>query len=69
MLSITNYSRNANENYNDISPHSDDLMAMIKKSTINAGERVEKRKSSYTVSENVSWYSSYEEQYRYSTKS
>ena len=55
MLSIINYSRNANENYNDISPHSDDLMAMIKKSTINAGESVEKREPSYTVGENVNW--------------
>ena len=42
MLSIVNYSRNANENYNDVSTHSDDLMAMIKKSTINAGESGEK---------------------------
>ena len=42
MLSIANYSRNANENYNDVSPHSDDLMARIKKFTINAGEGGEK---------------------------
>ena len=52
MLSITNYSRNANENYNDVSTHSDDL---IKKSTINAGESVEKREPSYTVCGNVNW--------------
>ena len=55
MLSIINYSRNANENYNDVSPHSDDLMAMIKKSTINAGESVEKMELSYTVGGNVNW--------------
>ena len=55
MLSIINYSRNANENYNDISPYSDDLMAMIKKSTINAGESVEKMELSYTVGGNVNW--------------
>ena len=53
MLSITNYSRNANENYNDVSPHSNDLMAMIKKSTIKAGERVEKREPSCTVGGNM----------------
>ena len=55
MLSIINYSRNANENYNDVSTHSDDLMAMIKKSTINAGESVEKREPSYTVGGKVNW--------------
>ena len=55
MLSIINYSRNANENYNDVSTHSNDLMAMIKKSTINAGESVEKREPSYTVGGNVNW--------------
>ena len=60
MLSITNYSRNANENYNDVSPHSNDLMAMIKKSTIKAGERVEKREPSCTVGGNVTGRASVE---------
>ena len=31
--------------------------------TINAGEDVEKRETSYTVGGNVNWYSCYEEQY------
>ena len=45
-------------------------MAIIKKNlqTINAGEGVEKRKLSYTVGGNVTWYSHYEEQYGGSLK-
>ena len=31
--------------------------------TINAGEDVEQREPSYTVGENVNWYSHYGEQY------
>ena len=37
-------------------------LAMIKKSTINAGEDAEKREPSYTVSWNVNWYNHYGEQ-------
>ena len=36
-------------------------MAIIKKSTSNAGEDVEKREHSYTVAGNVNWYSGYGE--------
>ena len=36
--------------------------------TINAGEDVEKRKPSYTVDENVNWYSHFGKQYGYSFK-
>ena len=68
MLSITNYSRNANENYNDVSPQSDDVVAMIKKSTINARQSVEKREPSYTVGGNANWYSLYGEQSERSSK-
>ena len=32
-------------------------MAIIRKSTMNAGEGVEKREPSYTVGGNVNWYS------------
>ena len=32
--------------------------------TTNAGEDVEKREPSYSVGENVNWYSHYGEQYR-----
>ena len=34
-------------------------MAIIKKSTNSVGEGVEKRESSYPMSENVNWYSHY----------
>ena len=43
-------------------------VAIIKKSIINAGEGVEKREPSYTVSGNVNWYSHYGEQYGASLK-
>ena len=44
-------------------------MAIIKSlQTINAGEGVEKREPSYTVSWNVNWYSHYGEQYGGSLK-
>ena len=36
--------------------------AILKESTMNAGEGVEKREPSYTVPENVNWYSHYGEQ-------
>ena len=36
--------------------------------TINAGEGLEKREPSYTVGENVNWYSHYGEQYGGSLK-
>ena len=69
MLNIINYQRNANQNYNEVSPytaqnghHQKNLQA------INAGESVEKRESAYTVGENVNWHSHYEEQYGGSLK-
>ena len=43
-------------------------MAIIKKSTINAGESAEKSKLSYTVGRNVNWYDHYGEQYGISFK-
>ena len=56
----------ANQNHNEISPHTP-RNAVIKKArnlpTINAGEGVEKREPSYTVVGNVNWYSNYGEQY------
>ena len=57
MLNIAHYQRNANQNYNEISPHTDQNGHHPKKKknpqTINAGESVEKRKPSCTVGENV----------------
>ena len=43
-------------------------MAIIKKSTNNAEEDVEKRDPSYTVGGNVNWYNHYGEQYGGSLK-
>ena len=43
-------------------------MAIIKKSTTNAGEGVKKREPSYTVGGNVSWCSHHERQYRDSSE-
>ena len=38
-------------------------MAIVNKSTTNAGEGVEKRVLSYTVGGNVNWYNHYGKQY------
>ena len=60
MLNITNYQKNANQNYNG-GGHL--RMAIIDLQTTNAGEGVEKREPSYTVGRNVNWYNHYGEQY------
>ena len=54
MLSITYYERNANQNYSAVLPHTF-KMAIIKKSTNDAGEDVKKREPSCTVGRNVNW--------------
>ena len=54
MLNITIYQRNANQNHNEVSPHSgqnDHYQNNLQ--TINAGEGVEKREPSCTVGGNV----------------
>ena len=54
MLNITNYSRNSNQNYNEVSLHTGQNGHHQKNlQTINAGEGVEKRGPSYTVGGNV----------------
>ena len=55
MLNITNYQRNANQNHNEVSPHTDQNghHQNVQKQTINAEEGVEKREPSYTASGNV----------------
>ena len=54
MLNITNYYRNANQNYNEVSPHMGQNGHHQKNlQTINAVEGVEKREPSYTVGRNV----------------
>ena len=69
MLNITKYQRNANKNYNEVSPHTSHNGHHQKSlPTVNAREGVEKRELSYTVGENINWYSHYGEQYEGSLK-
>jgi len=50
MLNITNYYRNANQNYNEVSSHTGQNGHHQKTyKTINAGEGVEKREPSYSI--------------------
>ena len=54
MLNITNYQRNANQNYNDVSPHTAQNSYFSKNlETINAGKGMVKREPSCTVGGNV----------------
>ena len=54
MFNIAHYYRNANQNYNEISPHTSQNGHHPKVyKTINAGEGVEKRECSCTVGGNV----------------
>ena len=58
MLNITSYQGNANQNYNEVSPHNGQS-GQRQKSTDNAGEDVGKTEPYYTVDGNVNWYSHY----------
>ena len=60
--------RNENENYNKIPSHTGQNGHHYQKSTINAGEGVEKKEPSYTVGENICLCSHYGEQYGGSLK-
>ena len=55
--------RNANQNCNDISPHTGQNGHHQKVCTINAGEGLEKRERSCTVGGNVNWLNHYGRQY------
>ena len=69
MFNITNYQRNANQNYSEVSfPHRSAWPSSKNVQTINAGDGVEKTEPSFTVGENVNWYSHYGEQYGGSLK-
>ena len=62
MLNITYYQRNANQNYNDVSPHTGENGHHQKNlQTINAEEGVEKREPSCILGGNVNCYSHYTE--------
>ena len=49
ILNITNYQRNANQNHNEVSPHTSQNDHYHKVLKINAGKSMEKREPSYTV--------------------
>ena len=68
MFNITNYYRNAEKNYIEISPHTSEYGYCQKNPQINAGEGVEGREFSYTTDGNVNWYSHYGENYGGSLK-
>ena len=68
ILNITNYQRNANQNYKDLSPHTSQNGHHQSLQAINAEEGVKKRKPSETVGGNVSWCNYYEEEYGGSLK-
>ena len=69
MFNNSNYQGNANQNYNEESPHTGQNGQHQKSlQIINVGEDVEKREPSYTVGGNVNWYSHYGEQYGGSLK-
>ena len=54
MLNITNHQRNANQNHNEVSPHTGQNGHHQRNlQTINAGEGVEKREPTCTLGGNV----------------
>ena len=53
MFNITHYQRNANQNYNEISPNTGQNGHHESLQTINTGEGMEKRERSYTIGGNV----------------
>ena len=64
MLNITNYQRNVNQKYNEVSPHTgQNGHHQENLQIINAEEDVRKREPSYTLGGNINWYSHYGEQY------
>ena len=61
MLNIICHQRNANQNHNEISPHTH--LSSKRAQITNVGEDVEKREPSYTVGANRNWCSHCGEQY------
>ena len=64
ILNTAHSWRNADQNYNEVSPHTSQNGNHQKNlQTVNAGEGVEKRDPSCTVGGNVTWYNQYREPY------
>ena len=69
MVNITNYQRHANQNHNEVSPHTgQNGHHQNNLQIINAGEDVEKREPSKCFGGNVSWCIHYGKQYGGSLK-
>ena len=68
MLNITNYQRNANQNYNEYRVTWVRWPSTKHLQTISAGETVAKREPACTVGGNINWCSHYGEQYGDSLK-
>ena len=65
MLNTIHYQRNANQNYNEVPPHTSKNDYHQKNlQTVNAGEDVVKREALCTVGGDINWYNCYGEQYR-----
>ena len=67
MFNITHFQRNANQNHNEVPSHAGQMVP-IRKSTVNAGEGVEKKEPSSIAGGNANYYSHYGEQCRDSLK-
>ena len=68
MLNITNHQGNANQNYNEVTPHTDQNGHHQKCMNNICWEGCEKRETTYIVDGNVSWYSHYGKQYEGSSE-
>ena len=68
MLNTANYQRHANQNCNEVSPHTSQNGHHQSLQIINAGEGLEKWEPFNTVSGNVNWYNHYGEQHGGSLK-
>ena len=63
MLNIVYHQRNANQNHNEISPHTCQNHYQKRSPRTHIGEYTEKREPMYTVGGNVNWYSYCGKQY------
>ena len=69
MLHISNHQGNANQNHNDISPHTcSEWLSSKRKQITSVGKDVEKREQLCTVFVNVNWQSCYGKQYEHPSK-
>ena len=59
MFNITNYQRKANQNYNEISPHTAEWPSSKSLQKVNAGDGVEKRVQLAGRNEGENWCSHY----------